>query len=86
VGFNDQGQSGNGKKADTNTYNPVMLNKDVNIVDIIIINCKGVFYTLFLTDKGQLYGCGDNSSGGIDYSVNTRFFISPRLIDINFSL
>ena len=86
VGFNDQGQSGNGKKANTNTYNPVMLNKDVNIVDIIIMNRVGVFYTLFLTDKGQLYGCGDNSLGGIDYSVNTQFFISPRLIDINFSL
>lgn len=86
VGFNNLGQSGNGKTTDTNVYNPVMLNKDVNIVDIIIMNREGARYTLFLTDKGQLYGCGDNSLGGIDYSVNTQFFISPRLIDINFSL
>ena len=86
VGFNDYGQSGNGKKTNTNTYNPVILNKDVNIVDIIIMNRTGVFYTLFLTDKGQLYGCGDNSLGGIDYSVNTQSFITPKLIDINFSL
>jgi alpha-tubulin suppressor-like RCC1 family protein len=86
VGYGINGQKGDGTKTNTNVYNPVMFNKDVNIVDIIIMNRTGVFYTLFLTDKGQPYGCGDNSLGGIDYSVNTQFFITPRPIDINFSL
>jgi len=75
-GRNDRGQLGTG---DTNTRaTPTLVEslKDHRIVDAAC----GKGHTLFLTDKGVVYGCGDNKMGQLGQGNQTQSVLTPTRI------
>lgn len=80
VGNNEQGQCGH--MEESTLYKPKLIDKftDINIVQV----ATGKKHSLFLSDNGIVYACGDNSFGqiGISDRLNIRTLRWPLRIGI----
>lgn len=75
-GRNDKGQLGHG---DTNTRNTPEYVKALEGEHIVSAAC-GKGHTLFLTDKGVVYSCGDNKMGQLGHGNQTPQVVTPTKV------
>lgn len=79
-GRNNCGQLGHEK---LKTYTKPRLIKGLNKVNVVQTAC-GRNHSLFLTDTGAVYACGDNTNGQLGIGKkNTKSSTIPTLIDYN---
>ncbi|KAK3611385.1 hypothetical protein CHS0354_036580 [Potamilus streckersoni] len=72
-GRNEKGQLGHG---DTDRQDLPKLVESLSTVNIVDVAC-GRNHTLFLTDKGQVYACGDNKMGQLGLGHQSATVPSP---------
>ena len=70
-GYNELGQLGNGTNTDSNYPVKVKLNSTTNLSGITAISCGG-YHSLFLTNTGEVYACGNNELGQLGNGTNTN--------------
>lgn len=75
-GRNDKGQLGHGDVATRQVPTLVEALKNHKIVDAAC----GKGHTLFLTDKGVVYGCGDNKMGQLGLGTQTASVVTPTRV------
>lgn len=75
-GRNDCGQLGQGDLNRRDLPTEVPLLQGLNIVDA----CCGKNHTLFLTDKGHVYACGDNKMGQLGLGHQSSTILVPTKI------
>lgn len=80
-GCNEYGQCGQGE---LNTCHKPKLIENLESVNIIQVAC-GDKHSLFLSDCGIVYACGDNEYGqiGMGRRFNLRVLKSPKRIDFH---
>lgn len=75
-GRNDRGQLGHGDTIRRDEPTEVESLKDYEIVS----GAVGRGHTLFLTSKGQVFGCGDNKMGQLGIGNQTPTILAPTRV------
>ena len=75
-GINEQGQLGLGDRARRNTLQELLLKE----IQIISISC-GIYHTMALTNRGEIYGWGNNGDGqlGLGYASQVAVLIPTKI-------
>ncbi|KAI1301314.1 Protein RCC2 -like protein [Halotydeus destructor] len=76
VGRNDKGQLGHGDLVTQAVPKIVEVLKDHKVIDA----ATGKGHTLFLTDKGQVWACGDNKMGQLGVGTQTQSVMTPSKV------
>ncbi|KAK3289501.1 hypothetical protein CYMTET_3074 [Cymbomonas tetramitiformis] len=82
VGYNYDGQLGDGTRTERSIPVELFVGSNVTIADVVVSRKN----SYFITTDGALYGCGDNSYGqlgsGLESNSNTKVLF-PRAIYLN---